>query len=155
MFLSDGNKLWSILKYDKITDNCFKCGIDHILILIIALKIILDQTKFVNFWYKNTCTKQSSERLKNWAYIHLMVRRLIARSREVNKPRESALNFSNQCEIGQQCCRDSCQNSKRHDHCNIQFSEFETSRDLVVRRLPAKWIEALLLNAYIFTPIDT
>ena len=31
----------------------------------------------------------------------------------------------------------------------------ETSRDLVVRRLPAKWIEALLLNVYIFTPIDT
>ena len=50
--------------------------------------------------------------------------RLTARSREVSKPRDSALNLSNRSEIWlaprQQRCRDTCQISERYDHYNIQ-----------------------------------
>ena len=64
-----------------------------------------------------------------------------ARSREVSKPRDSGLNFSNRSEIWQvprqRCCRGACQISERYDHCNIQSRGFETSRDLAVRRLTA------------------
>ena len=42
----------------------------------------------------------------------------------------------------QQCCRDACQISQRYDHYNIQSRGFETSRDLVVRRVTAQWKEA-------------
>ena len=35
-----------------------------------------------------------------------------------------------------------CQISERYDHCSIQSRGFETSRDLAVRRLTARWIEA-------------
>ena len=42
----------------------------------------------------------------------------------------------------QQRCRDACQISEWYDNSNIQSRFFETSRDLAVRRLTAKWIEA-------------
>ena len=75
------------------------------------------------------------------ASIHQAVRRLTARSREVSKPRDSGLNFSNRSEIWQvprqRCCRGACQISERYDNCNIQSRGFETSRDLAVRRLTA------------------
>ena len=75
------------------------------------------------------------------ASIRRAVGRLTARSREVSKPRDSGLNFSNRSEIWQvprqHCCRGACQISELYDHCNIQSRGFETSRDLVVRRLTA------------------
>ena len=78
---------------------------------------------------------------RNWASIHQAVRRLTARSREVSKPRDSGLNFSNRSEIWQvprqRYCRGACQISERYDHCNIRSCGFETSRDLAVRRLTA------------------
>ena len=62
-------------------------------------------------------------------------------SREVSKPRDSGLDFSNRSQIWQaprqQRCRDACQISERYDHYNIQSRGFETSRDLAVRRLTA------------------
>ena len=70
-----------------------------------------------------------------------------ARSREVSKPWDSVLHFSIRSEIWQaprqQHCRHACKISERYDHYNIQYRGFETSRGLAVRRLDAKWIEAL------------
>ena len=64
---------------------------------------------------------------------------LSARSCEVPNPRDSCLDFSNRSEIWQahrqQYCSDAWQISERYDDYNIQFSGFEASRDLVVRRL--------------------
>ena len=61
-----------------------------------------------------------------------------ARSREVSKPRNSFLNFSNRSEIWQahrqQCCQAVRHISKRYEHCNIRYRGFVTSRDLSVRR---------------------
>ena len=69
-----------------------------------------------------------------WASIHKADGRLTARSREVSKPRDSGLNFSNRSEIWQtprqHRYRDACQISERYDHYNIQSRGFETSRDL-------------------------
>ena len=77
--------------------------------------------------------------------IHQADGRLTARSREVSKPRDWDLEFSNRSEIWiahrQQCCRDACQMSGGCDDYNIQSRGFEASRDLAVRRLTAKWIE--------------
>ena len=76
-----------------------------------------------------------------WASIHKAVRRLTARSREVSKPRDSCLDYSNRSEIWQasrqQCCRDACQIWEQCHHYNTQSRGFETSRDLAVRRLTA------------------
>ena len=67
--------------------------------------------------------------------------RFITRSREVSKPRDWGLDFFKRSEIWQaprqQRCRDACQISERYDHYNIQSPDFETSRDLAVRRLTA------------------
>ena len=71
--------------------------------------------------------------IRTWAFIHLTVRRLTARSREVSKPRDSCLDFSNRSEIW----KPSRQISERYDHYNTQSRGFETSRDLAVRRLTA------------------
>ena len=73
--------------------------------------------------------------------------RLTVRSHEVSKPQDLGSDFSNRSTIRQasrqRCCRDACQISERYDHHKIQSRDFETSRYLTVRRLPAKWIEAL------------
>ena len=65
----------------------------------------------------------------------------MARSREVSKPRDSGLDFSNRFEISQahrqQRCRDACQISEHCGYYNPQFRGFETSRDLAGRRLTA------------------
>ena len=57
---------------------------------------------------------------------------------EVSKPRDSCLDFPNRSEIWQasrqQRYLDAYQIAERHDHYNIQFRGFETSRDLAVRR---------------------
>ena len=78
------------------------------------------------------------------ASIHKANGRLIAISREVSKLRDSGLDFSNRSEIWQaprqQCCRDACQISERCDHYDTQSRDFETSRDLTVRRLPLSTI---------------
>ena len=68
--------------------------------------------------------------------------RLTAKSREVSKPRDSGLNFSNRSEIWQasrqQGCRDACQISERYNQYNNQSRGFETSA-FPVRRLTAWW----------------
>ena len=67
------------------------------------------------------------------------------RSRQVSKSRDSGLDFSNRPKIWQafrqRCCRDARQISVRYDHHNVQSRGFETSRDLVVRRLTPQCIE--------------
>ena len=76
-----------------------------------------------------------------------MVRHLTLRYHEVSKPRDSSSNFSNRSDIWQaswqQRCQDACQMSERYDHYNIHSRGFQTSRDLAVRSLTTKWIEAL------------
>ena len=58
-----------------------------------------------------------------------------------SKPQDSGLNFSSRSEMWQthrqQGCRDACQISGRIDHYSIQSHGFETSRDLMGRRLSA------------------
>ena len=65
----------------------------------------------------------------------------MAKSREVSKPRDSGLDFSNRFEIWQaprqQRCQDAWQISERYGYYNTQSRGFETSRDLAVRRLTA------------------
>ena len=48
----------------------------------------------------------------------------MARSREVSKPRDSGLDFSNRFEIWQERCRDACQISERCDYYNTQSRDF-------------------------------
>ena len=71
------------------------------------------------------------------------VRRLIVRSREVSKPRDLYLKLFDRSEIWQaprqHCCRCACQISKRCDNSNYQSHSFETSRDLMIRRLIGYW----------------
>ena len=72
---------------------------------------------------------------------------LTTRSRDISKARDSELDFSNRSEIWgasrQQRCRDACQISEQYDPDNIQSCGFETSQDLVVKRLAAQWIETV------------
>ena len=51
----------------------------------------------------------------------------------------------------QRCCRDACHISEWYDNNNTQSCDFETSRDLTVRRLTAWWIEVLALHVR-YTP---
>ena len=73
---------------------------------------------------------------KTWASIHSADGRLAARSREVSKPRDLNLNFSNRSEIWQppwKCrCWDACHISERYDHLDTKRCGFDTSRDLAV-----------------------
>ena len=77
------------------------------------------------------------------ALVHYPIRRLIARSCEVSKPRYLCLELSDRSEIWQvprqQCCRGACQISKRYDDSNYQLRGFETSQDLRIRRLIVYW----------------
>ena len=79
------------------------------------------------------------------ASIHQADEGITARSREVSKPWYSGLDFSSRSEIWlahrQRCCRDACQISERYYHYNMQSRDFDTSRDLVVRRLATKLSE--------------
>ena len=81
------------------------------------------------------------------AFIHLADGRLTARSREVTKPRDSGLDFSNRSAIRrahrQQSCRYACQISEQYDHYNIQSRGSETSWELAVKCHTDSWIEAL------------
>ena len=68
-----------------------------------------------------------------WASIRKVDRRLIVRSREVSKPRDSGLDFFIHTEIPQatrqQYCLDACKIAERYDNHNIQSRGFEASRD--------------------------
>ena len=61
-------------------------------------------------------------------YIHEAIAHLTARFRDVSKPQESGLNFSNNSEIWQapchQCCWDACQILEWYDHYNTQSHGF-------------------------------
>ena len=82
------------------------------------------------------------------AFMHQEDIRLIARSREYSKPRDSSLNFLNRSEIWeapqQQCYGTTCPIPERYDNYNIQSHGFETTRDLAVRRPTSQWTEALI-----------
>ena len=82
-----------------------------------------------------------------WAPFQYPVRRLIVRSREVSKPWDFYLKLFDRSEIWQaprqHCCRCACQISKRCDNSNYQSRSFETSRDLMIRRLIGYWNGAL------------
>ena len=58
-----------------------------------------------------------------WVSIHKADGRLNVRSREVSKPRDSSLDFSNRFEIWQtprhRCCRGACHISERYGQHNI------------------------------------
>ena len=73
-----------------------------------------------------------------WASIHLADGRLTVRTREVSKPRNSGLDFSNCSEIWvaprQQRCQDACEISERCEYYNTQSSPFEAAQDLALRR---------------------
>ena len=73
--------------------------------------------------------------------------RLIARSREVSKPRDLYLELPGRFEIWQalrqHCCRCTCKISKGYDNLKYQSRGFETSRDLTIRRLFGYWDGAL------------
>ena len=74
-----------------------------------------------------------------WSFhIHSGDGRLPVKSREVSKPGDSAVDFSNRSEIWQaprrQRCRDACQISERYYHYNTQSRGFGTSWDLALRR---------------------
>ena len=70
-------------------------------------------------------------------------RRLFIRSRKVSKLWDLFLEVSDRSEIWQahrqQCCRCACQISKRYDNLKCQSRDFETSRDLTIRRLFGYW----------------
>ena len=65
--------------------------------------------------------------------------RLTDWSREVSKPRDWGLDFSNRSEIWQaprqKCSRDACHISELYDYHNIQSRGSETSWDLTMTRL--------------------
>ena len=67
---------------------------------------------------------------------------------DVSKPRDSELDVSNRPDIWQaprqQRCRCICQIAERYNHYNTQPCDFETSRDLAVRRPSTWWTEAQL-----------
>ena len=75
------------------------------------------------------------------ASIHLAVRCLTAKSREVSKPRDWVFWLSHRSEIWQaprqRCCRGACQISERLEKSKHEYCNLETSRDLAVRRLTA------------------
>ena len=101
------------------------------------VKILPGRSKIISF------VKYSI--FQQWEWPHILIfalglyslsgKSLTARSREVSKPRDSSLDFSNRSEIWR--CRDACQISEDYDHYKIQSRSFETSRDLAVRRLTA------------------
>ena len=72
------------------------------------------------------------------------IRRLIVRSREVSKPWDLYLSqLSDRFNIWQahrqQCCRCACQISRPRDTLNYRSPDFETARDLTIRRLIGYW----------------
>ena len=78
------------------------------------------------------------------------IRRLIVRFREVSKSRDLYLKLFDHSELWQapplrqHCCRRACQISNRCDDFNYQSRGFETSRDLMLRRLIVNWNVALV-----------
>ena len=72
---------------------------------------------------------------------HIAGGHLNTRSREVSKPRDSCLDFSNRSDTWQaarqQRCRDAHQIAGRNNHNNIESRGFEMSWELAARRLNA------------------
>ena len=88
-----------------------------------------------------------------WASIHEAVRRLIAKTREVSRPRYWMLWWSYRSEIWQasrqRCRRCACQISERLFKSKPKSHGFETSRDLALIRLTAWWIQRPRLTLYL------
>ena len=78
-----------------------------------------------------------------WVSFQYRLSRLIARSREVPKPRDLYLELLDCSDVWQaprqHCCRRACQISKRCDNFNYQSRGLETSRDLMILRLTGYW----------------
>ena len=85
--------------------------------------------------------------VRPWAPSQYPKRRLIVRSREVSKPRDWYFKLSCRFEIWQvhrqQCCRCASQISERSNNSKYNSRCFETSRDLMLRRLFGFWDGAL------------
>ena len=75
--------------------------------------------------------------------LQYLIRCLIVRSREVSKPWLLCLELTDHSEIWQaprqQCCRGACQISEWYDISNYQSCGFESSLDLMTRRLIGYW----------------
>ena len=72
------------------------------------------------------------------------------RSRKASKPQDVYLELCDRSEIWQarrqQCCLRACQISKRCDDFNYQSRGFESSRNLMIRRLIGYWNGALMVT---------
>ena len=83
-----------------------------------------------------------------WALFKYPIRRLIGRSHNVSKPRDSYLELSDRYEIWQAsrqyCCRCACQISKESNNLNYQSRVFATSWNLMLRHLVGYWNVALV-----------
>ena len=103
-----------------------------------ALLAICDGNPSVDYLHKGSVTWKAS-----WVPSQYPKIRLIVRSREVSKPRDLYLEFSDRSEIWQalqqHCCRCACQISKRYANSKYQSRGFDTSRDLTIRRLFGYW----------------
>ena len=113
-------------------------------------------------WYLGTlCIILCIHHALSWASIHKADGRLIAWSRQVSKPRYWMLQWSYRSEdlqaSRQRCCKGACQIAERLERSKQESRCFEASRDLVVRRPSASWIEAqspiLCENVKIYSPI--
>ena len=86
--------------------------------------------------------------VKCWDSFQYPIRCLIARSRQVSKPRDLYLELYDRSEIWQaprqQRCRCACQIKKRCEYLNYQSRVFDTSRDLTIRCLVGYWSRALV-----------
>ena len=88
------------------------------------------------------------------AFMHWEDIRLIARSREYSKPRDSSLDFFNRSEIWeapqQQWSRTTCPISERYDNYNIQSHGFETSdtEALIQSHLQLSLLQSSYITVY-------
>ena len=81
------------------------------------------------------------------ALFQYPIERLIFRFREVSKPQDLYLEYSDRSAIWQApwqyCCRGACQMSKRYDDLNYKSRDFGSSRVLTIRRIIGYWSGAL------------
>ena len=79
----------------------------------------------------------------NRALFRYPIRRIIVRSRKVSKPLDLYLELSDRSKICQEpqqhCCWCDCQISKQYFDLNYQSRGFQTSRDIMIRRLIRYW----------------
>ena len=102
-----------------------------------------DYKDIIPLWNVFLVSQTAKQSAATRAPFQYPIRRLIVRSREVSKSQDLYLELSDRFDIGQaprqHCCRPACQMSKRCDNLNCQSRGFETSRDLMIKRLIGYW----------------